>query len=63
MTVFVASFVVFSLAFAGLAVGLLAGRGGIRGSCGGLNQPGGCGLCGRGDSGAHDECPRRKREV
>lgn len=61
MTVFVASFVVFSLAFTGLALGLLAGREGIRGSCGGLNNPGGCGLCGRGASGTRGDCPKRKR--
>jgi hypothetical protein len=41
------SFIVFSLCLAGLSVGVLAGRGGIRGSCGGLNDPNGCGVCGR----------------
>ncbi len=46
MVTFVLSFVFFSLAIAGLAVGLLAGRAGVRGTCGGLNRPdGGCGLC------------------
>jgi uncharacterized protein len=29
---------IFLLAFAGLAVGVLAGRRGVTGSCGGLNQ-------------------------
>jgi hypothetical protein len=57
--VYVLSFVVFGLALAGLSVGLLAGRGGIRGTCGGLNNPDGCGACGRSaDSAA--PCPRRK---
>jgi hypothetical protein len=30
--------ILFPLAFAGLAVGVLAGRRGVTGSCGGLNQ-------------------------
>ena len=54
------SFVVFVLAFSGLSLGLLAGRGGVRGSCGGLNNPGGqgCGVCGR-SAGEESECPRK----
>ena len=35
------SFAVFALSLGGLSVGLLAGRGGIRGTCGGLNSPDG----------------------
>jgi hypothetical protein len=56
------SFGAFVLALGGLSVGVLAGRSGIRGSCGGLNTPDGCGVCGRssGDPGAH--CPRRRAE-
>lgn len=45
--VYLFSFVVFALCVAGLSVGVLAGRDGIRGSCGGLNNPEGCGVCGR----------------
>jgi len=58
MAVYILSFAVFALVFGGLSVGLIAGRGGIRGSCGGLNNPDGtgCGACGRAASG---ECPRR----
>jgi uncharacterized protein len=60
MATFILSFAVFSLALCGLSVGLLAGRGGIRGTCGGLNKPDGqgCGACGRSPSDA-SECPRR----
>ena len=58
MLVYVLSFIVFSLALAGLSLGSMAGRGGIRGSCGGLNNPGGCGACGRDEGRA--ECPRRR---
>ena len=49
MTVYFLSFVVFALALSGLSIGVLAGRGGIRGTCGGLNNPDGqgCGACGR----------------
>lgn len=32
------AFLVFGLAFAGLALGVLRGRRGIQGSCGGLNN-------------------------
>ena len=61
MVVYVLSFVVFALALSGLSVGLLGGRGGIRGTCGGLNNPDGegCGGCGRSSSGAA-ECPRKR---
>ncbi len=55
--VYVLSFAVFGLALAGLSVGLMAGRGGIRGTCGGLNNPDGCGACGR----PANDCPRRKQ--
>jgi hypothetical protein len=60
MAVYVLSFVVFALALTGLSIGLLAGRGGIRGTCGGLNNPDGkgCGACGRSASDT-PECPRK----
>ncbi|MDH3202505.1 MAG: hypothetical protein OEM15_16565 [Myxococcales bacterium] len=35
MEIYLLSFTVFALAFVGLALGVLAGRGAIRGSCGG----------------------------
>ncbi|MGB5809876.1 MAG: hypothetical protein WBG86_05050 [Polyangiales bacterium] len=59
MALFIVSFLVFSLAFGGLALGRLLGRDGIRGSCGGLNQPGGCGACGRGPSESAGDCRRK----
>jgi hypothetical protein len=57
--VYALSFVFFALALTGLSIGVLAGREGIRGSCGGLNNPdgSGCGVCGRAASG---ECPRKR---
>lgn len=57
--IYVFSFTVFALALVGLSIGALAGRGGIRGTCGGLNNPDGtgCGACGRAASG---ECPRKR---
>jgi hypothetical protein len=57
--VYVLSFIAFALALSGLGVGLITGRGGIRGTCGGLNGPGGCGACGRGAEG-EGSCPRGK---
>ena len=56
--VYVLSFMFFALALTGLSAGVLSGRDGIRGSCGGLNNPdgGGCGVCGRA---AAKKCPRR----
>ena len=47
MTVFTTlllSFLVIALAVAAMSIGIIAGRGPIRGSCGGLNG-GGCELC------------------
>lgn len=48
MGIYVFSFVVCSLAMLGLGLGVIAGRGTIRGSCGGLNQLGdACESCAR----------------
>lgn len=58
--IYVLSFVAFSLALAGLSVGVLAGRGAIRGTCGGLNNPEGCGACGRASEDRGRDCPRRR---
>jgi len=61
MMIYVLSFMVFALALFGLSIGLLAGRGGIRGTCGGLNNPDGqgCGACGRSTTNPRD-CPRKR---
>lgn len=64
MVVYLLSFAVFAFALFGLGIGVLAGRGTIRGTCGGLNNPGsgsgsGCGGCGRSADGEGD-CPRRR---
>lgn len=47
MTHFLFSLGVIALSGLGLAIGLLAGRGPIKGSCGGLScgVPGGCAAC------------------
>jgi hypothetical protein len=57
--VYLLSFMFFALALTGLSIGTLAGRGGIRGTCGGLNNPDGtgCGACGRAASG---ECSGKR---
>ena len=49
------SFAVFALVIGGMAIGVIAGRQPIKGSCGGLNG-GGCELC----SGP-GECRRKAR--
>jgi len=60
MLLYLLSFLVFVLVLTGLSIGLLAGRGGIRGTCGGLNNPygKGCGACGR-SAIERSECPRK----
>ncbi len=58
MLVYVLSFVAFALALGGLSVGVLVGRGGIRGTCGGLNNPDGCGVCGRRSAEQRTDCAR-----
>lgn len=47
MTLFLFSFGIIALAGLGLAIGVLAGRSPIKGSCGGVScgAPGGCGAC------------------
>ena len=57
--VYLLSFIAFALAVGGLSVGMLAGREGIKGSCGGLSMSKSerCGVCGRA---AVDECPRKR---
>jgi hypothetical protein len=47
MTLFLFSFAVIALAALGPAIGIIAGRGPIKGSCGGVScgVPGGCAAC------------------
>ncbi len=60
MDLFIASFLLFLLAVLGMAVGVLAGRPAITGSCGGLNRAAdglpACDFCAR-------PCARRKRRI
>lgn len=57
MNLLAATLLVFLLAAAGLSLGLLFGRGAVRGSCGGLSAiPGVERLCS-----CAEPCPRRKR--
>lgn len=54
MEVFVVTLILMLLGFAGMAVGRLFGRSGIRGSCGSLaGIDGGCGACSK-------SCSRRR---
>ncbi len=62
MTVFILTFFILLLIVAGMAIGIIAGRPAIKGSCGGLNQIGLSGSC----SGAcsmqeKEECNKRKQ--
>ena len=47
MEIYLLSFAAFALAFGGLALGVMSGRGAIRGSCGGqAGAKSDCELCG-----------------
>ena len=49
MTVFICSFFIVTLLFAGMAIGVLSGRSPIKGSCGGMSALGldtECDICG-----------------
>jgi len=46
MSVFIATFIIITMAVIGMAVGVILGRPAIKGSCGGLNQVGLAGSCG-----------------
>lgn len=50
MGLFLASFAIMALAALGMAVGVLAGRRELKGSCGGLNAVDGDCPCGRSES-------------
>ena len=49
MTLFLVSFVLIGLVMAGMAIGVMAGRGPLKGSCGGMGALGidtACDICG-----------------
>ena len=49
MTLFLVSFVLIALVMAGMAIGVMAGRGPLKGSCGGMGALGidtACDICG-----------------
>ncbi len=54
----VVSFLVILVAMLAMAVGVMAGRKPISGSCGGLNSGGGCELCSN-----RGKCRRKKNEA
>lgn len=58
MGTFLATLLLFALAFAGLALGIMFGRDPVRGSCGGLTR---LGL--KGDCACESPCPRRRRAL
>jgi hypothetical protein len=61
MTVFIITFFVLLLIVAGMAIGIIAGRPAIKGSCGGLNQIGLSGSCSGACSATEkQECELRK---
>ena len=61
MSTFIIAFVFISIAVIGMAIGVLAGRPAIKGSCGGLNQIGLGGDCGGGCSSEEKEvCAAKK---
>ncbi|HDY85089.1 hypothetical protein LCGC14_0764870 [marine sediment metagenome] len=45
MGIFIATFIIISIAIIGMAIGVILGRPSIKGSCGGLNQVGLAGSC------------------
>ncbi len=59
MEIFLFSFVIMGIALLGMGLGVLCGRQGIRGSCGGLNS-GECGICT--DPCEHDDTRRSSDE-
>ncbi len=64
MTMFLISFVLIALVMAGMAIGVIAGRGPLKGSCGGMGALGidtACDICG-GDPQRCEEETRSSRE-
>jgi len=61
MSVFIATFIIIAIAIIGMAIGVIAGRPAIKGSCGGLNQIGLSGSCSGACSATEkEECAKRK---
>lgn len=58
MTLLLLTLASFLLAAAGLSLGVMLGRGGIRGSCRAMTDAGGGGRCA-----CAEPCPRRRREL
>jgi hypothetical protein len=60
MNIYIAAFIIMLIAMVGMAIGVLAGRHGIRGSCGGLNNIDGlensCSVC-------SEPCAKRKKAL
>jgi hypothetical protein len=56
MSIFIATFIILSIAVIGMAIGVIMGRPAIKGSCGGLNQVGLSGSCG-------GTCSAEKKEL
>jgi len=61
MSIFIATFIIITIAVIGMAIGVLLGRPAIKGSCGGLNQVGLAGSCsGACSSDEKEVCSKRK---
>lgn len=64
MSVFLATFLIIAVAVIGMAIGVIAGRPAIKGSCGGLNQIGLSGSCsGACSASEKKECATRKHNT
>ncbi|PHS33089.1 MAG: hypothetical protein COA95_01920 [Methylophaga sp.] len=64
MSIFIATFIILSIAVIGMAIGVIMGRPAIKGSCGGLNQVGLSGSCGGVCSTVEKEiCAKRKADT
>jgi hypothetical protein len=63
MSVFLFSFIILLVVVVGMAIGIIAGRPAIKGSCGGLNHIGLSGSCGGACSAQEkEECEKRKAQ-
>ena len=64
MSIFIATFIILSIAVIAMAIGVILGRPAIKGSCGGLNQVGLSGSCG-GICSAEEKkiCEQRKADT
>jgi hypothetical protein len=61
MSVFIATFIIIGIAVIAMAIGVIAGRPAIKGSCGGLNNIGLSGSCGGACSAEEkEECAKHK---